>query len=104
MRIQAKLVKVNTETSVKRLLSKLEKWHLMGYSTDTIIETAIEKQWRGLWLPQGLEPRQKPLTAPRALQGTVGRLVDQTRIPTDESRARAAEARKRAMEILGWQK
>ena len=58
MRIQAKHVKTNTPVSISRARNKLQRWGEKGYNCDAIIEHAIEKQWRGLYLPHGFEPRK----------------------------------------------
>ena len=69
MRLEAKLVKVNTPTSVKRLRNKLAEWELTGYNCDAILDHAIEKQWRGLFIPPGMEPKQNHLTSPIDVSG-----------------------------------
>lgn len=103
MRIEAKLVKVNTQRSINGLLSKLEKWYHMGYNIDAILEHATELQWRGLWMPKGFEPSQRHLKSD-LLSNTVKDLVNAKRLPPPKSsveKQRAAdEARRRALEIV----
>lgn len=53
--------KINTERSVQMARNKLDEWGKIGYSCDAIITHAIEVGWRGLYLPTGMEPRQKHL-------------------------------------------
>ena len=83
--------KINTKRSVKSLVKKLEGWRVMGYNTDAILQHAIDVGWRGLFLPQGMEPKQSHLKAPKHLPG-VGHLIQSTRIP----RSNYAEKQKRA--------
>ena len=79
MRIEAKLVKVNTPTSVKRLRNKLAEWELTGYNCDAILDHAIEKQWRGLYLPPRMTPKQNHKSAPLFAKD----LAKKMRIPFD---------------------
>ena len=74
MRLEAKLVKVNTPTSVKRLRNKLAEWEKTGYNCDAILDHAIEKQWRGLYIPPGMEPKQNHKSAPLFAQDLAKKL------------------------------
>jgi len=81
MRIEAKLVKVNTPTSVKRLRNKLAEWELTGYNCDAILDHAIEKQWRGLFIPPNMEPKQNHQSAPLFVQD----LSKKMRVPREKT-------------------
>ncbi len=50
---------INTDRSVKSLRKKLENWYNTGYNIDHILQHAIDVGWRGLFLPQGMTPKQK---------------------------------------------
>ena len=105
MRIEAKQVKINTERSIKMLLNKLENWHNIGYDTDVILRTCTEKQYRGLWLPPGLEPKQKHLRAAAPVRQAMEPLLNKIKLPPPPSDAdkqrRADEARAEAKRLLG---
>jgi len=104
MRIEAKQVKVNTQISVKRLINKLSRWRDMGYDVDYIIEYATEKQWRGLYLPPGLEPKQTYEAKGEVAQMSK-KLAKNMEIPPDktstEKQRYAQEQRLKAKQLLG---
>ena len=106
MRIEAKHVKKNTDVSVKRLIKKLTGWHLSGFDTNVIIEHAIEKQWRGLYLPPGMEPKQQHRRIAESLAPmikTIGKMPQPRRSGqkhADRIRAQGPEAEKRLKEIM----
>lgn len=73
--------KVNTDRSVEMLVTKLEGFHNRGFDTDTIIRHGIETGWRSLFVPVGMEPRQKPLKAAGPLFGQARQLAKSKQIP-----------------------
>lgn len=81
-RIEAKQVKFNTERSIKIMLRKLERWHEFGYDITVIIAHCTEKQYRGLYLPPNIEPRQTHLKASQGpLFDQVQTLKEKTKVP-----------------------
>jgi len=73
--------KINTDRAVKSLRKKIHKWEVIGYNVDAILQHAIDLGWRGLFLPKGMEPRQKHLQPHKSVQGAIDGLVKHTAIP-----------------------
>lgn len=51
--------KINTQRAIESLRGKLLGWHYTGFDTSAILQHAIDVGWRGLFLPPGLEPKQR---------------------------------------------
>lgn len=73
--------KINTERSVKMIETKLEGFHNRGYDVDTIISHGIETGWRSLFVPVGMEPRQKHLKASGPLFNQARAIVEKKKMP-----------------------
>ena len=76
----AKKKSINTDRAVKALRKKLDGWAVMGYPCNRILNHAIEVGWRGLFLPQGIEPKQKHLKAPKQALDLVDQIKHNTRV------------------------
>ncbi len=63
--------RINTKRAVEMLRKKLEIFNNEGYSCNLILENSIEAGWRSVFRPKGVEPRQKPLKAPREIMKQV---------------------------------
>lgn len=67
--------KINTERSVESLRKKLINWHHIGFDTTVIMQHAIDVGWRGLFLPTGMEPKQKHYRARGEIKTVIDRIV-----------------------------
>ena len=105
-RAEAHGKKINTERSVKGQRKKLDGWHENGYNCNAIIQHAIDVGWRGLYLPQGFQPKKRePLRPPRERQDLISSLVRDTKLPpvvnNEQTKRRAHEAREEILRLTG---
>jgi hypothetical protein len=73
--------KINTKRSVDMIRTKLVKFHNTGFDTAAIIKHGIEVGWRSLFVPAGMEPKQKHLTAPGPILDQAKELAKAKEIP-----------------------
>ena len=73
--------RINTERSVNMIITKLEGFHNQGYDIDAIIKHGTEVGWRSLFVPVGMEPRQKHLKAAGPLFDQARQLAKSKQIP-----------------------